>query len=33
MINRTQSLLLNLTEQLHFIDLETDNLVHKAKKL
>ena len=32
MINRTQTLLHNLTEQLYFIDLETDNLVHKSEK-
>ena len=32
MINRTYILLKNLTEQLYFIDLETDNLVHKSEK-
>ncbi len=32
MINRTYTLLNNLNEQLHFIDLETDNLVHKSEK-
>ena len=32
MINRTQTLLHNLTEQLYFIDLETDNLVLKSEK-
>ena len=32
MINRTQTLLHNLTEQFYFIDLETDNLVHKSEK-
>ena len=32
MINRTYTLLNNLNEQLHFIDFETDNLVHKSEK-
>ena len=32
MINRTYTLLNNLNEQLHFIDLETDNLVLKSEK-
>ena len=32
MINRTYTLLNNLNEQLHFIDLETDNLVNKSEK-
>ena len=32
MINRTHTLLHNLTEQFYFIDLETDNLVHKSEK-
>lgn len=32
MINRTNTLLQNLNEQLRFMDLETDNVVHKSEK-
>lgn len=32
MINRTNTLLQNLNEQLHFVDLETDNMVLKSEK-